>query len=403
MHLAKRLALSVALMLITVGCGSGERPTLIDVDSAEPQTLVVDEGPSRSAELDSVDDPDGQVVVSSSAANAEAEVQSDGGAGTSDGAASRVPLVVYDTDFGPDIDDVLALAMLHAYQDQGMIELAAVTVSHDKVLGARFADAVNTFYGRPDVPIGLYRGPMEEVSLGGTFAALADRWPNDVADGEIPDGHRVQRQVLVEAAQQGRQVLFIQTGFSGNQSRLLDSGGDDISPEIGRQLVADNVSMLSIMAGTNGSFIEFNVEHDVASARNVISNWPGLLVQSPHELGYGVLYPYSSIRNDLAWTDRHPVREAYEYRDLQWHHDAPPYYDMRTWDLTSVLYAVEPDSGHFVVSRGTVTIDGSGRTYFGAGDGPHLQLAAAGRHSDDQRQAMVNRMIELVSHRPANQ
>ena len=65
--------------------------------------------------------------------------------------------MVFDTDIGNDIDDVLALGLLHALESRGECRLLAVTITKDHPLAAPFADAVNTFYGRGDVPIGVAR------------------------------------------------------------------------------------------------------------------------------------------------------------------------------------------------------------------------------------------------------
>ena len=70
------------------------------------------------------------------------------------GAADPVP-IIYDTDIGNDVDDVLALGMLHSLQTRGMSELLAVTITKDHDQCAPFVDAVNTFYGRGNIP----RGP----------------------------------------------------------------------------------------------------------------------------------------------------------------------------------------------------------------------------------------------------
>ncbi len=68
----------------------------------------------------------------------------------------RIPLI-FDTDIGNDCDDVLALGMIHALQDRQECELLAVTITKDHELAAPFVDAVNTFYGRGDIPIGVCR------------------------------------------------------------------------------------------------------------------------------------------------------------------------------------------------------------------------------------------------------
>ncbi|MEM9660651.1 MAG: hypothetical protein AAF961_19975, partial [Planctomycetota bacterium] len=66
-------------------------------------------------------------------------------------ADSPIPLI-FDTDIGNDVDDVLALGVIHALQSRGECELLAVTITKDHPLAASFVEAVNTFYRRGDVP-----------------------------------------------------------------------------------------------------------------------------------------------------------------------------------------------------------------------------------------------------------
>src|SRR5271156_6893632 len=69
-------------------------------------------------------------------------------------AGEPVPLI-FDTDICGDCDDVLALGMIHSLQSRGMCRLLAITISVDHELAAPFVDAVNTFYERGDIPIGV--------------------------------------------------------------------------------------------------------------------------------------------------------------------------------------------------------------------------------------------------------
>lgn len=316
------------------------------------------------------------------------------------------PIIIYDTDMGPDVDDVLALAMLHNYADQGLVEIGAVTVSRNSEPGARYSDAVNTFYGRPDVPIGMHKSSYVSFNDSNLFTAKAGSWPQDLDGSNIEDGFKVQRRVLADALEAGRQVIIVQTGFSGNLSELLKSEPDEISDLNGIDLVTEAVSFLSVMAGsTELGIVEFNIERDIGSARYLFWKWPTKLVLSPFELGNVLHYPYSSITSDYNWTERHPVREAYEYKDLSWHRDAPPYYDMKSWDLTSIMYAVEPDSPRFKISEaGLVVVAEDGRTSFRPGQGNGLRqdyvLDRARQYSEQERQAIINEMIELVSFQP---
>ena len=80
-------------------------------------------------------------------------------------AAPPVP-VIFDTDICGDCDDVAALAMLHALESRAQCRLLAVTVTANHPLAAPFVDGINTFYGRPEIPIGVVRpGGVEEQSV----------------------------------------------------------------------------------------------------------------------------------------------------------------------------------------------------------------------------------------------
>ncbi len=307
-----------------------------------------------------------------------------------------VPLVVLDTDLGPDIDDALALAMVHRLDDAGAIELAAVTISRTSSQAVRYARAVNAIEGRADLPVGLDpRSPYEfDDSL--SYVSLADELAVGAVRTDLVDGATVVRRVLARAVDENRPVVLIQVGFSGNLAALLDSGPDDVSPLAGTELVAASDATLSIMAGSFRSepAVEFNVDQDVDSARRLIDGWPGELVLSPFELGDSLHFPYAAIRDGLD--PDHWVRRAYEFEDLGWHVDAPPFYDMRSWDLTSVLAGVEPDRAHLPISAaGTVGVDAEGVTTFVAGPGRHRVLLV-----DDlgpgQGSAAIERMVELV-------
>ncbi|MEM9565395.1 MAG: nucleoside hydrolase [Actinomycetota bacterium] len=398
--------LVVVVALIVSGFGAAERPELVETTDG-PATA------SRTLTLQVVDDGDGLARTGgfeSQASSARASVDDAEGDASSTRAevasaaipvADGVPLVALDTDMGPDIDDALALAMLHTYQARGQAEIAAVTLSRNSATGARFIDAYNTWSGHPDIPVGIDRRSPYSFNDSTSYVALAGRWPNDVADRPIDDGVTVLRTFLARAIAEGRPAVLIQVGFSGNTAALLDSGPDDVSPLSGRELVLQSNVLLSMMAGSiPDDRVEFNVANDVAAARQVINGWPGDLVLSPFELGYDIHYPYSAIAQRLPGGGSHLLREAYQFRDYSWHVDAPPYYDMRTWDLTSVMHGVERDAGWYPLSGwGRVTIDERGRTFFVAGEGRHRYLDRSAMSGDALSRAR-SEMIDLVSSAP---
>src|SRR5437763_8294865 len=71
--------------------------------------------------------------------------------------AQAVP-VIFDTDMGNDVDDALALAMLHALESRGECRLIGVTITKDNPWAAPYVDLVNTFYGRAQIPVGMVKG-----------------------------------------------------------------------------------------------------------------------------------------------------------------------------------------------------------------------------------------------------
>ena len=50
--------------------------------------------------------------------------------------------LIFDTDIGNDVDDVLALGVIHALQSRGECQLLAVTVTKDDELAGQFVDCV---------------------------------------------------------------------------------------------------------------------------------------------------------------------------------------------------------------------------------------------------------------------
>ena len=277
--------------------------------------------------------------------------------------------VIFDTDIGNDCDDVLALGMLHALQSRGECELLAVTITKDHELAAPFTDAVNTFYGRGGIPIGVCRsGVTPDQGKYNGLCKIQDsgilRFPHDLLSGkDAPDAVSVLRKALVNAEDQS--VAIIQVGFSTNVLGLLESPADDISPLSGMELVKKKGKLLSIMAGAfqlipnNGQMaehLEYNVVQDLKAATKLAEICPIPMVWSGFEIGIALPYPHQSILNDFRYTNHHPLPESYILYE-------PPPHDRPTWDLTSVLYAVRPEQKYFDLSEpGLVRVSSNGLT-----------------------------------------
>lgn len=313
-------------------------------------------------------------------------------------AAGPIP-IIFDTDIGNDVDDVLALGMLHALQSRAVCDLVAVTVTKDHELAGPFVDAVNTFYGRPKIPIGVVRKGATRDE--GKFLGMVrdgSLYPHTLKkSSDAPDAVALLRKVL--ASQPDGSVVIVQVGFATNLARLLDSPADTISPLTGKELASKKIKLVSAMFGAFkpdggvSSHREYNVTEDLPAAKKFAADWPSPIVFSGFEVGQAVTFPAKSIEQDFGYVKNHPLAEAYRRYD-------PPPHERPCWDLTSVLYAVYPDRGYFGLSGpGRVTVADDGITRFTA--------AAAGQHrfltlSKEQAVRCREAFAYLASQPPTN-
>ena len=312
--------------------------------------------------------------------------------------------VIFDTDITDDCDDALALAMLHALADRGECRIEAVTISKINPLTAPFVDAVNTYYGRGDIPIGVPRHAQKRESryLAVCQARNADgsqRYPHDLlSSDDADDAVEVLRKTL--AAATDGSVAIIQVGLATNLADLLDSEPDELSPLSGRELVERKCRLASVMAGCFGPLpdkhrhAEANVVNGITAMQRFADNWPKSVpvIWSDYRIGLATPFPRVSIARDFGYDPHHIVREAYLLH-------SGPNHDRPSWDLTSVLYAVRPLDNNFDLSPpGRVTVDDAGFTTF--------EPAAEGRDRylilrDDQIDRVIATQRALASQPPS--
>jgi Inosine-uridine preferring nucleoside hydrolase/Secretion system C-terminal sorting domain/Bacterial Ig-like domain (group 2) len=238
--------------------------------------------------------------------------------------------VIYDTDMCLDVDDVGGLAVLHALADMGEAKILAVVFNEVHADGAAAIDAINTWYGRGHIPVGIYKGILNNPDYSSYLNYLSG-FPNDIPDDPrmIPSAVEVYKESL--ELQPDGSVTIVSVGFLNNLSELLDA-----YPE----LVAAKVKELVIMAGVQNDGFNL-VRHDLSDAsKNVFTNWPTPIVVSQPG---GNIYTGSPLEHTPA---ENPVREAY-YR---WFGN---FGDRSSWDLISVLYAVRGEQYFKLMSDGT--------------------------------------------------
>lgn len=314
----------------------------------------------------------------------------------------RAQKIILETDMGNDVDDALALDMLYKYLDAGDIDLLAIMTNKEGRSSAEYLDIMNTWYGYPDIPIGIIHKGADCENDATNYAKCVCVMQQTGGDPlfkrslknhtQLPEAHILYRKILSQ--QPDHSVTIISVGFSTNLARLLDTPADAISPLTGKELVAQKVKLLCTMAGcfNNESLFEYNVVKDIPAAKKVFDEWPTQLVTSPFEVGIAINYPATSIENDFGWAPVHPMVEAYKCYQ-------PMPYDRPTWDLTSVLYSVEGASYFNVSPAGKIGVNDKGATSFTADEnGLQYYLMVDSVQAEHIRQHFV----KLISGKPAN-
>ena len=288
--------------------------------------------------------------------------------------------VIFDTDMGNDIDDALALAMLHALSDRGECELIGVTLTNANPAAVPYIRMIDRFYGRGDLPVGAAIKALKDGAQDGYMAAALRAMPSE-SSAPAEAAPALLRRLLANAREK---VVIVQTGFSTNLAALLDS------PD-GVALAKEKVALVVAMAGNFADGApEYNVKIDVDSARAVFERWPTPIVFSGFEIGRDLLYPADSIEHDFSYARPHPIAESYRA-----YHKMP--YDRPTWDLTAVLQAVRPAHGYFDLSgAGTVQVESNGVTHFTAGQGDRKYL----RPAPSKRKEILEVLALLASQPP---
>jgi len=310
--------------------------------------------------------------------------------------------VIFETDIGNDVDDALALDMLYKYMDAGKIELLSIMTNKESKYSSEFIDIMNTWYGYPQIPIGIVHNGADCENDAVNYAKQVCQMKNEEGElafnrslseySKLPEAHLLYRKIL--AQQENNSVTIVSVGFSTNLARLLDTPPDDVSPLTGKELVAQKVKLLCTMAGCfdRDNFFEYNIVKDIPAAKKVFTEWPSPLVTSPFEVGIAINYPGNSITKDFAWAPLHPMVEAYKsYQKMP--------YDRPTWDLTSVLYSVEGASYFNISPAGEVDVTDKGSTIFTANKNANRHYLTV---DSIQAEDIKQHFIELITTQPAH-
>ncbi|WP_159451709.1 glycosyl hydrolase [Pedobacter africanus] len=313
-------------------------------------------------------------------------------------AQKKAPIpVIFETDMGNDVDDGLALAMLFRYADQKKINFLGISNNKQSLSSLQFIDLMRRHYGYSQLPIATVQNGVEGEAEARSFARKVMDYreqgqllyPSSIQKySDVENAVHFYRRMLAKA--KDTSVVIISVGFSTNLAELLESKADQYSKLNGLELVKRKVKFLSTMAGNFSAprQKEFNVISDLAAARKVFNRWPTVVYVSPFEVGASVHFPATAIEDNLGYRGKQPLVTAYKaYITMP--------YNRETWDLTSVLFAVEKSAQYFKQSApGKFVVDEQGYTQFKEDKkGKHYFLHTPG---ESQRTKIKNRFVELI-------
>lgn len=263
--------------------------------------------------------------------------------------------IILDTDIGPDFDDVGAITILHAMTRKGEAKILA-TVADNRYEGiAAVLNVFNTYWGEPDIPIGVPKGWAVDMSDPQHWSdTILAKYPHQIdSNVQAPDATEVYRKVL--AAQPDHSVTIVSIGFLTNLGNLLKSKADGYSPLNGLQLVKEKVKLLVSMAGAYPSGKEFNMDHDSVASKEVFENWPTKVILSGFEIGERIKTGLPLIHNGSIHHD--PAKDVFRISIPM---DPMDSAGRMSWDETTTLVAVRGYEPYFTLHPGRVVVHDDG-------------------------------------------
>jgi inosine-uridine nucleoside N-ribohydrolase len=261
--------------------------------------------------------------------------------------------IIFDTDMGPDYDDVGAIALLHALADSGECSILATMASNRHPYVAPVLDVLNTYFNRPSLPIGVVQGKALAIpAIQKWDSMLTMDYPHQLkANTAATDALALYRRLLAEAPD--KSITIVTVGFFTNMANLLRSGPDKYSAKNGLSLIKQKVKLLVSMAGRFDEgikdFKEFNVMKDAPASVTTFSEWPTPIIFSGFEIGAGLFTGLPILHN--AAISHSPVKDVFA-RSIPM--DPNDKNGRMSWDETAVLVAVRGYQPYFNLVKGKI-------------------------------------------------
>jgi len=294
--------------------------------------------------------------------------------------------IIFDSDMGPDYDDVGAITLLHALADSGRAKILA-TIASTKYDGvACVMNVFNTYFNRPDIPIAVPKGKASILRdpQHWTDTLIANYSHNIKKNEDVPDAGELYRKIL--STQPNQSVTIVTVGFLTNLSNLLLSKADQYSSLDGKELVKQKVRQLVCMAGRFPSGSEFNVNQDAVASQNVFSNWPTNILFSGFEIGWKIRVGLPLIHNNAIHNS--PVKDVFRISIPMAPEDSA---GRMSWDETAVLVAIKGYEPFYHLEYGSMIVAADGSNTWRAEGKQHAHLVEA--VSPEIVRAYINKAI----------
>jgi len=253
------------------------------------------------------------------------------------------------------------LAMLHTLADHEAVDILGIIVTSDDKYAPLCTDAINHYFKRPDIPIGVEKGiPLREFSK--YTKEISEEYEHSLksyADAE--DATNLYRRLL--SAQPDSSVVIITIGHLTNLSNLLQSNPDEYSSLSGIDLIKKKVKLWSCMGGMYPEGKEANFYRpDPKSTRISVENWPGQVVFAGWEIGNKIITGGEYLRKTLS--PESPVWRAYKlYNNFK---------GRASWDQASILYAISNSNDYWdLQEEGQVEVAEDGSNKWLPGENPN--------------------------------
>jgi len=277
--------------------------------------------------------------------------------------------VIFDSDMGPDYDDVGAITLLHAFADSGYINILA-TVASTKYEGvAAVFNVLNTYSRRPELLIGVPKSKALELKDSQHWTdSLLLNYPHKIKkNDEVLSSIEVYRRSL--ASQPDGSVTIITVGFLTNLADLLQSSPDKYSKLTGKELVRKKVKQLVCMAGSFPAGNEFNVRMDAASSKNVFENWETPILFSGVQIGMKIKTGLPLVNN--RFIKNSPIKDVFRICIPLSPQDSA---GRMSWDETAVLIAVKGYKPWWNIQTGKIKVAADGSNTWENGSSLHSYL-----------------------------